>query len=301
MSKKVLALGLAPSENKGDSEEGPFLKVTGGEFYEGRYDVQTNNVVFWRGDARAPDEVFTTGFSSRYVREKKAREIVWRAGVDDIVPASAVCLARDIRGAAFFPYPDPNSVNIVDTNYLYAISVPFAACTFKIQKVVEQVETGADDWRDATRFTYDPEWSTYENASCVWQFAEYAVHEVRKWQVLAGWKCTRQILIKERNDERVQGGIRFKLSNYRANNATTNVTAQQTAQAIADNYFVEYPRRYPEFLSYWGVVEAMMVPPPNAATAKRTARQLRSIVVADDESWNLREDGVTRTGTTLSL
>jgi hypothetical protein len=291
MSKKVFALGLSPSTNKGDEGDGPFLRVTSGDYYMGPFDVNTGGIVFWRGDTRGPGQVFQTGFSSRYVRDGKGREIVWRAGVDDIVPASAVCLARDIRGAAFFPYPELDDDAIADSHYLYALVVPFAACTHAMQKVVERVETGANDWRDPARFAYDPTWDDSDNTSCVWQFAEYAVHEVKPWQILASWKMDRMYLVKDTDDERGQAGIRFRLHGEQRNLACNRPGALASAQVIARAYYREYPRKYPHFLSYWGIVEAMKIPAASKAEAARTARQLQPLVTASDHDWNVRDDG----------
>jgi hypothetical protein len=292
MSKKVLALGLSPSTNEGDSSEGPFLRVTGGNYYLGKHDVNTGGVVFWRGDTRSPGEVFKTGFSSRYIRDGKGREIVWRAGVDDILPASAVCLARDIRGGAFFPYPSPDTDAITDSHYLYAMIAPFAASTYRMQQVVEKVETGAGDWRDPARFAYDPAWEAPDQASCVWQFAEYAVHEVKPSQILAGWKIDRMYLVEDRDDERGQAGIRFRLHSEQRNLAGKYPDALAVAQTIARAYYHEYPRKYPHFLSYWGIVEALKIPVLSKAEARATARQLRPIVTDSDARWNVRDDGV---------
>lgn len=291
MSKKVLALGLSPSTNKGDSSEGPFLRVTSGDYYMGSHDVNTGGIVFWRADTRAPGEVFRTGFSSRHIRDGKGREIVWRAGVDDILPASAVCMARDIRGAAFFPYPSLDTDAITDSHYLYAMVAPFAASTYRMQQVVERVETGAGDWRDPARFAYDPTWEDSDDASCVWQFAEYAVHEVKPSQILAGWKLDRMYLVKDRDDERGQAGIRFRVHGEQRNLAGKYPRALAGAQTIARAYYHEYPRKYPQFLSYWGIVEAMKMPASSKAEARQTARQLQPIVTGSDNDWNLRDDG----------
>jgi hypothetical protein len=287
---KLEAINLAPSTNKGDDGEGPFLRVTD-QFYNGRYDVDTTNLLFWRGDTRPPSQVFQTGFSSRYVRDGKAPEIVWRAAVDDIVPASSVCLARDIRGAAFFPYPPDDSEVIEDTNYLYAMVVPRAACTYRIQQMAEFAETDEQDWRDPARFGYDPAWSDYDNTSCVWQFAEYAVHAVPGAQIIAGWKCTRTILVKKKDEERVQAGIRFRLHGATRNPGCLNLQAWSDAQAIASTYAREYPRKYPQFLSYWGIIEALAVPVSSQDQARLTARQLQPILTADDSGWSIRDDG----------
>lgn len=291
MSKKVMALGLSPSTNQGDSGEGPFLRVTGGDYYLGKYDVNTGGIIFWRGDTRPPNEVFQTGFSSRYVRDNKGREIVWRAGIDDIVPASAVCLARDVRGAAFFPCPSLDTDDLTDSHYIYAMVVPFAACTYRMQQVVEKVETGDDDWRDPARFAYDPAWEDTDDASCVWQFAEYAVHEVKPSQILAGWKMDRMYLVKDRDDERGQAGIRFRLYGEQRNHACKHPGSLLGAQTIARAYYHEYPRKYPQFLSYWGIVEALKIPAVSKAEARATARQLRAIVTASDHDFSARDDG----------
>lgn len=296
-------IGLGAAARGGtDVEDGPFLRVTQGSDFLGKYDVDTRDIIFWRGDTRPPDQVFATGLSSRYVRDHNEREIVWRCGVDDIVPASAVCLARDIRGAAFFPYPDLNSLVVEDTNYLYAMTVPRASCTYAIQKVAESAEQEPDEvdeeaWRRAERFGYDPAWDNKENASCVWQFGEYAVHEVPGNRILAGWKCTRMMLVREKNDERVQAGIRFRLHNEVVNPNALFPLKVQEARTIARRFHTEYPRRYGQFLSYFGLVEARLMPCESVSAAGRLARQLQALVTASDADWCTREDGAGMEGT----
>lgn len=291
--KKCLAIQLPLAERPGaEEDEGPFLQVTKGPNYNGRYDVDTTGIVFWRGDTRAPEEVFSTGFSSRYVRDHNEREIVWRAAIDDIVPESAVCLARDIRGAAFFPYPDPNSEVVDDVNYIYAMTVTRAASTYAIQQVAERVETEKteeDDWRDPGRFKYDPTWEN-EDASCVWQFGEYAVHEVPANRIVAGWRCSRRILVRQQDDERVQAGIQFKLDQKVVNNASHHHDVLQKAKDIASTYARYYPRKLNEYLSYFGLVRAYMMPIPSVDRAARCVEQIRPIVTHSDADWSVRDD-----------
>jgi hypothetical protein len=292
MSKKVLALGLLPSDNQGDSG-GPFLRVTGGDYYVGRYDVSTTSVIFWRGDTRAPSEVFKTGFSSRHVRDGRGREIVWRAGVDDIVPASAVCMARDIRGAAFFPCPDGDTDDVDDSPYLYAMVVPFAASIYRIRQTVEKAETGANHWRDPKRFHYDPTGHNRATASCVWQFAEYAVHEVEPSQILGGWQFDRKFLVRMKDEERGQAGIRFRVRGaMHKNPRCLNVKAQARAKEIAERYGQEYPARPHAFLSYWGVVRASKAPVSSRQEAEQTVTQIERILTDSDEDWSRRDDVV---------
>lgn len=126
-------------------------------------------------------------------------------------------------------------------------------------------ETDQQDWRDPARFTYDPAWANYGNTSCVWQFAEYAV--------------------------RVQAGIRFRLHGVTRNPGCLNLQAWGSAQAIANTYAREYPRKYPQFLSYWGIVKALAVPVSSQDQARLTARQLQPILTAADNSWSIRDDG----------
>ncbi|MEM9488699.1 MAG: hypothetical protein AAGC55_06115 [Myxococcota bacterium] len=299
--QKQNAINLPQANRPGATPaDGPFLSVTRGPNFTSRYDEATTDIIFWRGDTRPPAQVFQTGFSSRYMRDHGEREIVWRCAVDDIVPQSAVCLARDIRGAAFFPYPDLNSQVIEDVNYLYAMVVPRAAATYRIQQVVEQAETANANWRRPQRFTYDPDWSNYDAASCVWQFGEYAVHEVPARLIIAGWRCRRFMLVREQNDERVQAGIRFALDQEQLNpiwvpnGASSNPIVSHTrARDIAAEYRTEYPRVFTEYLSYFGLIRSMQMP-FSSTTGARQARggaiqQLAPVLTANDTDWNDRQ------------
>lgn len=189
-------------------------------------------------------------------------------------------------------------------SYLYAIWVPRAACTYRIQQVAEAFETGtleAMNWRDPERFAYNPRWSDNDNASCVWQFSEYAVHEVPAKNILASWRSTRMILVRMRDDERVQAGIRFKLDKEVVNLGSPLGLPIRAAKVIARPYTVEYPRKYGEFLSYWGTVRASIIPCSSKDLAERTVRQLDRILVADEHGWSVREDGVTPSENVIRL
>jgi hypothetical protein len=320
--KKRLAIGLGPAHTSEqrmarydgfDPAQGPFLRVSGGQSFNGRYDVDTAGIVLWRGDSRGPtgpDGVFQTGLSSRFVRDDIRPEIVWRCEVDDVVPASAVCLVRDIRGAAFFPFP--RHADRQDEIWIYAIWVPRAACTYDIQRMADMTETADDpltpydwrthghfttlddyNWRNPARFGYDPTWDNIDNACCVWQFAEYAVHVVRPENILAAWKCNRRFLVQANgDDDRVVAGIQFRLQwlvrpGY---GSIQHDDAYNRAQELARPYAEqEYPNHPQLYVSYFGIALVPGAPLPSRASAKNAlVSQPRRILTASDADFCMR-------------
>lgn len=254
--------------------------------YEEKY---ASPQIFWRGDDRGPDEVFETGFTTANERGKKvkkgANRMIWRSGgsTDDILPASAVCLAKDIRGSAFFPLTGASQF------YLYAVAKTQVVNTFKAQRHAEQNETGKSDFKDPNRYQYDPSYNNDENASAVWQFQEYAAHRVNASEILACFKVERRTLVPSDQLSNVAiAGIQFRLEFQRWGPAFDIKDKKEKqkirdlankAKSIAEKYEQYYPEKN-EFLSYMGLVELnnLQDRPNTMDEAKEKVSQVQPIV-----------------------
>lgn len=216
--------------------------------------------LFWRGDTRDSAAVFSTGFLPRNELDKAPGDrghniITWRdgGGLDDILPASAVCLAKDIRGGAFFPLSEAGSF------YLYAVAQTQVVRTVEAQKDVEEAETHSREL-NPERFKYDPAYEDCNKASAIWQFQEYASHQVENTQVLACYKVEKHTLILPHDEESVSiAGIRFKLTAEQENPLCISDPAlaplYTELRAIAAKYSDFYPASDREYLSYMGLVK----------------------------------------------
>lgn len=263
----------------------------GGEptVYEEEYDAPQ---IFWRGDTRGPDAVFDTGFTSSHERAgtvaKGANRIIWRGGgeLDDILPASAVCMAKDIRGGSFFPLTGEQQF------YLYAVGKTRIVNTFKAQKHAEATQTGESDFRREERYQYDPAYADEESASAVWQFQEYAAHRVEPNEILAAFKVFRRTLVPAGGGASVAiAGVQFRLEFDRfgpIGNARSKALQKQMSALAnqARSMAAEYEDFYPDkeqFLSYMGLVKPKnpQSPPQNLAEAREKVRQVQPVVVQE--------------------
>lgn len=245
----------------GSEEDATYYTMSAQDQFGGNpYDITyANPELFWRGDTRDSDAVFGTGFLPRNELDKPLGDrghniITWRdgGGLDDILPASAVCLAKDIRGGTFFPLSEAGFF------YLYAVAQTQVVSTFNAQKDVEEEETHSREL-NPERFKYDPAYEDCDNAAAIWQFQEYASHQVENTQVLACYKVEKNTLIPTHGDESVSiAGIRFKLTLEKENPLCTSVLALQPLytelRAIAAKYSDFYPASDREYLSYMGLV-----------------------------------------------
>lgn len=251
------------ASDAGEEEATNYVMATEGAKspYEESY---TTPKIFWRGDDRAPDAVFATGFTTtnerNHVTLPGANKIIWRdgGGLDDVLPASAVCLAKDIRGSAFFPLT--GAANF----YIYAVAKLTVVSTFKAQQEVEQHATRTNKFRRPERYQYDPAYENGDDASAVWQFKEHAAHRVESTEMLAAFRVERQTLIPPYGDESVAiGGIRFRLSFDAAApipDAFPKKKKQLQRKLINDAKSVagQFAHYYPadnQFLSYMGTVK----------------------------------------------
>lgn len=258
--------------------------------YEEEYETPR---LFWRGDNRPPSQVMETGFTTTNEREGRVNEgenrIIWRngGGLDDILPASAICLAKDIRGSAFFPLTGATSF------YLYAVGKTRVVNTFKAQRDVEAQETGANDLK-AERYAYDPAYADAGNASAVWQFQEYAAHRVEPMEILGAFKVARRTLIPPYQADGgaanvAIGGIQFRLEflEYGPVDRHKSKTYQtmmrglmKEARETAEKYTSFYPEE-DKFLSYMGIVTPRdrYHPPETLEEAPGKVRQEQAVVM----------------------
>ncbi|MCA2999586.1 MAG: hypothetical protein ING75_13405 [Rhodocyclaceae bacterium] len=301
-SRPEKAMESASDFNEDDQVSHYLMAEEGGELgaYEEEYKAP---VLFWRGDDRGPQAVFQTGFSTKRERDKEVRKgankIIWRSGgsTDDILPASAVCLAKDVRGSAFFPLTGATEF------YMYAVGKTRVVNTFKAQQRAEEAETGSHDFRQEARYEYDPAYSESEKASAVWQFQEYAAHRVRNDEILACFKVTRRTLVPSNGKDAVAiAGIQFKLEFVvdgplypvrRANKALFKqlLALQQEAKSQAAQYENFYPDKR-AFLSYMGIVAAKDKDdtPKTLGEAKTKVNQIQPIVVQEKTTSQTGQD-----------
>jgi hypothetical protein len=232
--------------------------------YEGRSgpfdEVYSKAKLFWRGDDRSPSQVVSTGFTTKRERDKVNEPgesvILWRSGnnQDDLDPDSAVCVAKDVRGAAFFPLDK-------DAKYIYAIALYEVVNTHKMQQRQERGETGTRA-RKPERYRFDPT-EEDSNQSPIWQFQEYAAHRITGTQILLGFEVEREFLVGESgignyHQKYPMAGIRFKLnfqwqSSVARSKRFRHVASQ--AMAAAKTYANWYPSDPNQYISYFGFVE----------------------------------------------
>lgn len=225
--------------------------------------------VFWRGDTRHPSLVRTTGFTPKSERALGVARrggggnvIIYRTGDDDIVPASGVCIAKDIRGSAFFPFSR-------GTAYLYAVVLDQAVNTYRAQRRADRVESGNRDWRVAERFRYDPTEVDADQASTVWQYREHVVHRIDATRIVGAWAMNREFLVDGSGEDN-KVGMRFKLSGpnlWRSGwSAVDALPRRAMAEAIATACSAFYPPQPDQYLSYQGIVRKIAKGQPTRAS-----------------------------------
>lgn len=210
--------------------------------------------LFWRGDDRSYRQVRKTGFNSKNERDNLSLEgsnvIKWRTGnnQDDIDPDSGVCVAADVRGAAFFPLDK-------EAKYIYAVGLSSAINTYAIQKDVEKHDVGIDD-ESPERYPYDPIEDQSEDQSAIWQYQEYVAHRVTAQEVLACYEIVREDFLQD-TGEKTLAGMRFKLSHVWTNNQLPKKFSDAIAKAdhVAKAYANFFPEKPTQYLSYYGIIE----------------------------------------------
>lgn len=244
--------------------------------------------LFWRGDDRTYDKVLKTGFTSKNERDDVNLEgnnvIKWRAGdnQDDIDPDSGVCVAADVRGAAFFPLDK-------DAKYIYAVGLSSAINTYAIQKDVEKYDTG-DGHEQRERYPYDPTEELSEGQSAIWQYKEYVSHRILAQEILACYELVRENFLKK-SGEKTLAGMRFKLvpvwTNIRLPKQFSD--AINKAGHVAGRYVDFFPEKSTQYLSYYGVIETDLADVQTADYA-RDAYKDGKITVVDPLAGESVED-----------
>ncbi|RKH35897.1 hypothetical protein D7Y13_00670 [Corallococcus praedator] len=296
-SRKRDALRLSPLD---DDDAELVLSVGNGRYpYDETHD---GTELFWHatGSGRTVTQVFAQGFNTAWARETpvnaNAGKVVWRCSDDDIELSSGVCLARDIRGAAFFPLTDDQSEEISDSYYIYAVAPRWTTNTYKAQKIAEAVETNRmegsflpkkkDFWMDKDRWTYDPNEDDSDNACCVWQFNEHATLVVTPAEIVGCWEATRSVLVDPGEDHRQKAGIRFSVGKLARGNKRHDLFSE--AAAVVEQYKQVYPKKGGQWLSYHGIVTCTKIC-ESKADAKLLAKQVQA-VVARESALNDRGD-----------
>lgn len=208
-----------------------------------------------------------------------------------------MCVARDVRGAAFFPLQAPPA-------FIYAVALTRATSTFHAQQDAEQAATGSS-LMVSDRYPYDPEENDADKQSAIWQFQEYAAHRILPEEIVACYEIEQQLLMDDQGsavyaEKLPMAGIRFKLSHVWQRSSPSRATAPviTKANAIADQYDDFYPSDEMTFLSYYGFVKDMA--PHNQpqtmaqVTNKFVARELEQLSgVAGPSTEALYDAGLT--------
>lgn len=269
--------------------------IIGREGRKGPFDEDfgKEGTLMWRADTRPPKSVLKTGFTTKAERDlgsaattedgkPTGNEIVYRTGTEDIVPATGVCLARDVRGASFFPFEasEHDSETQEESAYLYGIRVRQAINTFKAQQVAERRATGKQDWKDRARFVYDPSDEKPDEASAVWPYAEFVTHRVEPQDIVAGYRFKRDRLVApDRPRIEPKAGIGFSISprNLIKKDGSRNAIdpLRERADLTALAYSERYPRHPEHYLSYQGTVRRLGKKHPE--TDQQAATRARQI------------------------
>jgi hypothetical protein len=232
----------------------------------GDFDSQLDGgTIFWRGERIGPYEenrhtkksVGEVGMHSANYWTQRDPRLIFRFSEDDVEHDSAVCIARDVRGAAFFP------MDTESRSYVYAVAPQAATCTFTAQKIADAAERGValpglnhNDWKTARAWRYDPEQEDHENMSCVWQFEEWALPYVPKEDIVGCWEVDRTVLVSRQgnaNAQLSQAGVRFK---FRTKNIWLGKAHDlfDKATKVVSEFSKWYPNEQDMWLSYQGLI-----------------------------------------------
>ncbi|MCW2485167.1 hypothetical protein J5069_04565 [Candidatus Symbiopectobacterium sp. NZEC127] len=244
--------------------------------------------LFFHGTRRTPKETLGsldegtlgTGFVAEDLRDERAKKsltvppVKWRTTFDDINLKSAVCLAKDVRGSAFFPLTgevtdEQRRLDDHKPIYLYAIRVKAGAQvvnTYGAQSSLEEFERTQEEGTvsDYDRLTYDPgyEIEEGENADCRWQFQEHAVSEVTPDQIVGVWSVERTRFIETNLEGGERAGVRFRIHEESqfdpiVRPSVGSEKVAKKAKEIVSQYQQFYPTNPQDYLSYMGIVRDM--------------------------------------------
>jgi len=233
------AKGLKPTMDYYTEVRG--VTVPDGNQFKPEYDAHVKKSwagvkrVGWRGDDRDPDIMMKSGFAPRV----SINVPVWRpqAGKEDVDLDTTVCVARDIRGSAFFPLSKP-----VQFSWAYCVLIKEGWNTYYLQKKLA-------DSKDL-----QPNTPAYNKT--VWMFHEKCVNQVAPQDIVIAVQLERRIF--DGNDPLT--GIQFRListtgrTNFRA---VANLEAEQKQkidETLSEFTKGWYPSSPNKWLTYDGVV-----------------------------------------------
>jgi len=190
--------------------------------------------VGWRGDDRNPTMIMQTGFSPKV----SVNVPIWRPQDHnlDVDLDTTVCVARDIRGTAFFPLSKP-----VQYTWAYCVLIREGWNTYYLQK---KLATEANLSRGDAGYS-----------DKVWLFHEQCVNRVDPHDIVLAIQVERRI----RDGRNPLSGIQFRLltNNGRKNFMTWPKLEQDQRKKIEDTVSQFGDGWYPaagQWLTYQGIV-----------------------------------------------
>jgi hypothetical protein len=206
--------------------------------------------IAWRGDDRAPDKIMDEGCMGFQPRVSSTVPL-WRPadGKWDVDTDTTVCVARDIRGSAFFPLNDHTNT------YVYCVLVKEGWNTYYLQKKVAEADK---ELKKATKEKKKvTESQPYKDE--VWMFHEKCAQHIAPEDVIAAFKIERQFHRTDL-DPAPLAGIRFRLGEYRQNDAAWASLDQEQRNSILST-LREYAGHWNPFcegfwLTYYGEQKA---------------------------------------------
>lgn len=217
------------------------ITVPDGNQFKGEYDAHVKKnwagvkQVGWRGDDRDPDLMMKSGFSPRI----SVNVPVWRPqeSFRDVDLDTTVCVARDVRGSAFFPLSKP-----VQFTWAYCVLIREGWNTYYLQKKL------------AAEKNLNRDTPAYNKT--VWMFHEKCVNRIEPKDIVIAVQLERKIF--DGNDP--LSGIQFRLisptgrTNFRA---VANLEAAQKLkieEILSEFSKGWYPSGSNKWLTYDGVV-----------------------------------------------
>lgn len=190
----------------------------------------------WRGDDREPNVMMRAGFEPRV----STTTPVWRPqeGMEDVDLDTTVCVARDIRGCAFFPLSKP-----IPATWAYCVRIRVGWNTYYVQKELAR-EKGITDTTSAA----------YRKK--VWLFHEKCVSKIEPEDILLAIRLERKIF----DGRSPLSGIKFTIKDGtgRLNMdsfASLSPDQQHEVERVLSPYLGSwYPQAPNEWLTYDGVV-----------------------------------------------
>lgn len=233
------ARGLKPTMDYYTTVRG--ITVPDGDPFKAEFDAHVKKnwagvkQVGWRGDDREPEVIMKSGFSPRV----SINMPVWRPDPSqrDVDLDTTVCVARDIRGSAFFPLSKP-----VEFTWAYCVLIKEGWNTYYLQKQLAAEQ-------NLTKNT-----PAYNKT--VWMFHEKCVNRVEPKDIVIAVRLERKIF--DRRDP--LSGIQFRLisstgrTNFRAVAGLDVAQKNKIESTISEFSSRWYPGSGNQWLTYDGVV-----------------------------------------------